>query len=45
MAELLEEVGVPANDLIVNLVEVAKEDWSFGGGVARYVPASTGPGH
>ncbi len=36
MAELLEEAGVAANDLIVNLVEVAKEDWSFGGGLAQY---------
>ncbi len=44
MAELLEQVEVPANDVIVNLVEVAKEDWSFGGGVAQYVPAPAARG-
>jgi 4-oxalocrotonate tautomerase len=44
MAELLQEAGVAANDVIVNLVEVAKEDWSFGGGVAQYVPSSATPG-
>ncbi|WP_296446414.1 tautomerase family protein [Rhodoferax sp. UBA5149] len=26
-------------DLIINLVEVHKEDWSFGNGIAQYVPA------
>ena len=26
-------------DLIINLVEVRKEDWSFGNGIAQYVPA------
>jgi len=25
-------------DLIINLVEVRKEDWSFGNGIAQYVP-------
>jgi 4-oxalocrotonate tautomerase len=44
MAELLQEAGVAANDVIVNLVEVAKEDWSFGGGIAQYVPSSTASG-
>jgi hypothetical protein len=29
---------VPAGELIVSLVEVAKENWSFGGGVAQYAP-------
>jgi 4-oxalocrotonate tautomerase len=43
MAELVAEAGVPANELIVNLVEVSKEDWSFGGGVAQYVPGAAGP--
>jgi phenylpyruvate tautomerase PptA (4-oxalocrotonate tautomerase family) len=28
---------VPLEDVIVNLVEVKKENWSFGGGVAQYV--------
>ncbi len=27
-------------DLIINLVEVRKEDWSFGNGIAQYVPVS-----
>jgi phenylpyruvate tautomerase PptA (4-oxalocrotonate tautomerase family) len=39
MAELVEEAGVPSSDLIVNLVEVVKENWSFGGGVAQYAPS------
>lgn len=29
-------VGVRKDDVVVNLVEVAKENWSFGGGVAQY---------
>jgi 4-oxalocrotonate tautomerase len=40
MAELVEAAGVRRGDLIVNLVEVAKEDWSFGDGVAQYAPAA-----
>jgi 4-oxalocrotonate tautomerase len=28
--------GVRPEDVFVNLVEVAKEDWSFGNGVAQY---------
>jgi len=43
MAELVVEAGVPANELIVNLVEVSKEDWSFGGGIAQYVPGAAEP--
>jgi 4-oxalocrotonate tautomerase len=39
MAELVAQAGVPARDLIVNLVEVTKESWSFGDGVAQYAPA------
>jgi len=30
--------GVRAEDVIINLVEVAREDWSFGGGVMSYPP-------
>jgi 4-oxalocrotonate tautomerase len=41
MAELVSAAGVPPNELIVNLVEVAKENWSFGDGVAQYAPAAT----
>ena len=28
--------GVKPNDVVINLVEVKKENWSFGGGVAQY---------
>jgi 4-oxalocrotonate tautomerase len=30
------ELKVRREDVIINLVEVAKENWSFGGGVAQY---------
>lgn len=36
IAARLERVGVRPDDVLVNLVEVAKEDWSFGRGVATY---------
>jgi 4-oxalocrotonate tautomerase len=29
-------VGVPLNDVMINLVEVKKENWSFGNGIAQY---------
>jgi phenylpyruvate tautomerase PptA (4-oxalocrotonate tautomerase family) len=38
IVELLEAAHVPRNDAIINLVEVARDDWSFGDGVAQYVP-------
>jgi 4-oxalocrotonate tautomerase len=38
MAELVEEAGVSPSDLVVSLVEVARDCWSFGNGVAQYVP-------
>jgi 4-oxalocrotonate tautomerase len=28
-------------DVLINLVEVTKENWSFGNGVAQYAPAAT----
>jgi phenylpyruvate tautomerase PptA (4-oxalocrotonate tautomerase family) len=31
-------VGLRAEDVWINLVEVAKENWSFGNGVASYAP-------
>jgi 4-oxalocrotonate tautomerase len=31
--------GVRTEDVIVNLVEVKKENWSFGGGVTQYAEA------
>jgi 4-oxalocrotonate tautomerase len=40
MAELCSAAGVPANDLVVSLVEVTKDCWSFGDGVAQYAPAA-----
>jgi hypothetical protein len=36
MARRLEAAGVRGDDLIVSLVEVTKENWSFGGGRATY---------
>ncbi|MGA7803231.1 tautomerase family protein [Bradyrhizobium sp.] len=36
---LHERVGIRREDVFVNLVEVAKENWSFGGGVAQYADA------
>jgi 4-oxalocrotonate tautomerase len=38
IAELLAaSPGVPSQDLIINLVEVAWENWSFGNGEAHYM--------
>jgi phenylpyruvate tautomerase PptA (4-oxalocrotonate tautomerase family) len=31
------ELGVRTEDVFVNLVEVKKENWSFGNGIAQYV--------
>jgi len=37
LAERLnQELGVRPEDILVNLVEVAKENWSFGNGIAQY---------
>jgi 4-oxalocrotonate tautomerase len=41
LAELLEGAQVARGDVIVNLVEVARDDWSFGNGLAQYVPADS----
>jgi len=39
IAQLLKEApGVSPEDVFVNLVEVAKENWSFGNGEMQYVP-------
>jgi 4-oxalocrotonate tautomerase len=39
IAELLAtQLGVRPEDVLINLVECAKEDWSFGNGVASYAP-------
>jgi 4-oxalocrotonate tautomerase len=43
LADLLQETArVPRADVIVNLVEVSKEDWSFGDGLAQYAPETEG---
>ena len=34
--DLHDQLKVRREDVIINLVEVAKENWSFGGGVAQY---------
>jgi 4-oxalocrotonate tautomerase len=38
---LAASVGLRKEDAWINLVEVAKENWSFGNGVASYAPAET----
>jgi len=39
IAELLhQEIGLRKEDVLINLVEVPKENWSFGSGVAQYAP-------
>lgn len=38
VAHNLGELGVRREDVLINLVEVAKENWSFGNGVASYAP-------
>jgi 4-oxalocrotonate tautomerase len=34
---LMREPGLKPDDIFINLVEVKREDWSFGGGIAQYV--------
>jgi 4-oxalocrotonate tautomerase len=34
--DLHDRLKVRREDVVINLVEVAKENWSFGGGVAQY---------
>jgi hypothetical protein len=34
----LAELGVRPGDVMINLVEVATENWSFGNGIASYAP-------
>ena len=43
IADLLSAAGVPRGNVLVNLVEVARENWSFGNGAMSYPPpAETG---
>lgn len=36
-ANLQQEPGLKPDDVFINLLEVKRENWSFGGGVAQYV--------
>ena len=36
IAKRLEALGVRSDDVVVSLIEVTKENWSFGGGRATY---------
>jgi 4-oxalocrotonate tautomerase len=40
VADDLGELGVRKQDVLINLVEVAKENWSFGNGEMQYGPQS-----
>jgi len=35
--EIHAQLKTRPDDVLINLVEVSKEDWSFGGGIAQYV--------
>ena len=37
---LHERLGLRREDVVINLVEVKKENWSFGNGEAQYAPSS-----
>jgi phenylpyruvate tautomerase PptA (4-oxalocrotonate tautomerase family) len=37
IASRLESAGVRPDDVVISLIEVTKENWSFGGGRATYV--------
>jgi 4-oxalocrotonate tautomerase len=41
IADNLAALGVRREDVWINLVEVAKENWSFGNGIASYAPEET----
>ncbi len=34
--KIAETTDIPASDVFINLVEVKKENWSFGNGIAQY---------
>jgi phenylpyruvate tautomerase PptA (4-oxalocrotonate tautomerase family) len=38
-----EMVGLRPEDVLINLVEVARENWSFGNGIASYAPEEAVP--
>jgi 4-oxalocrotonate tautomerase len=35
--DMHDQLRIRHEDVVINLVEVAKENWSFGGGIAQYV--------
>jgi 4-oxalocrotonate tautomerase len=35
---LAEQAGIRPEDVFINLIEVGKENWSFGQGIAQYAP-------
>jgi len=35
--DIHDQLKMRREDVVINLVEVAKENWSFGGGIAQYV--------
>jgi phenylpyruvate tautomerase PptA (4-oxalocrotonate tautomerase family) len=35
---LVQAVGIRPEDVLINLIEVRKENWSFGNGIATYAP-------
>jgi len=41
IADNLAALGLRREDVWINLVEVAKENWSFGNGIASYAPTET----
>jgi phenylpyruvate tautomerase PptA (4-oxalocrotonate tautomerase family) len=41
IADNLAALGLRRDDVWINLIEVAKENWSFGLGTASYAPADT----
>ena len=41
IADNLAALGLRREDAWINLIEVPKENWSFGNGVASYAPAET----
>lgn len=36
--DLHSQLGIRKEDVFINLIEVAKENWSFGNGLAQYAP-------
>src|SRR5262245_19742423 len=41
VADHLVAAGVPRGNVMINLVEVARENWSFGNGTMSYPPSET----